>query len=74
MNEGRFVEIGHEARYLGICKENFVPAVPSPLRSSHPAPSTHSESGKSRVSDGSMYSQGQVSEVQNMSPSWSSVF
>lgn len=74
MNEGRIVEVGHVPRYLGICKENFVPAVSSPLRASHRASSAYSESGKSRVSDGSVYSQSQVSEGHKMSPSWSSVF
>ena len=74
MNEGRVVEVGHAPRHLGICKENFVPTVSSPLRASHRAASAYSNSRKSRMSDGSMYSQSQVSEANKMSPSWSSVF
>lgn len=74
MNEGRPVESGQYRSYLGACKENFVPAVSSPLRASYRASASASESGKSRLSDGSIYSDRPASETQRMSPSWSNVF
>lgn len=74
MNEGRTVEHGQFRNYLGAYRENFMPAVSSPLRASHRVSSACSESGRSRFSDGSLYSESQASEAQKMSPSWSNVF